>query len=390
MKTMYNFKKKKRRKLNYFGIDRTTLNGITVKNINTKVLLSAIDSYDRNTIRLEYITAETPLQINKDNYIKSIFINFNGAVVNTKYTRIGFSGSYTVDTKLQLQINSNSYNLKPLTIEEYRQRVTDIFTDIEYIFGVEYDYSSAVFTKIELNKTFTIEKEFKSYKTALNLLYSNIPPNRFSSNELKLATWSSINSSQNTISTETMQVKSKRRTLKTYDKVKQLIDVLGQNNIDEKLLELNHKVMRFEYTITDKDILKKYLTTNAVFDEHITDKALKTLFDELIEKDILNPYYKWRKQNTQNLIDLINDCKAVSQHWRLELIRRCRAYDNLHNIPLLVDVNDLKGALLVTEKSTRTAIIKLNKFKALISREREFNRTGNTALLTEVINKLKS
>jgi|GEM_PF-3932932 hypothetical protein len=387
---MYNFKKKKRRKLNYFGIDRTTLNGITVKNINTKVLLSAIDSYDRNTIRLEYTTAETPLQINKDNYIKSIFINFNGAVVNTKYTRIGFSGSYTVDTKLQLQINSNSYNLKPLTIEEYRQRVTNIFTDIEYIFGVEYDYSSAVFTKIELNKTFTIEKEFKSYKTALNLLYSNIPPNRFSSNELKLATWSSINSSQNIISTETKQVKSKRRTLKTYDKVKQLIDVLGQNNIDEKLLELNHKVMRFEYTITDKDILKKYLTTNAVFDEHITDKALKTLFNEFIEKDILNPYYKWREQNTQNLIDLINDCKAVSQHWRLELIRRCRAYDNLHNIPLLVDVNDLKGALLVTEKSTRTAIIKLNKFKALISREREFNRTGNTALLTEVINKLKS
>lgn len=387
---MYNFKKKKRRKLNYFGIDRTTLNGITVKNINTKVLLSAIDYYDRNTINLEYTTAKTPLQINKDNYIKSIFINFNGAVVNTKYTRIGFSGSYTVDTKLQLQINSNSYNLKPLTIEEYRQRVTDIFTDIEYIFGVEYDYSSAVFTKIELNKTFTIEKEFKSYKTALNLLYSNIPPNRFSSNELKLATWSSINSSQNTISTETMQVKSKRRTLKTYDKVKQLIDVLGQNNIDEKLLELNHKVMRFEYTITDKDILKKYLTTNAAFDEHITDKALKTLFNEFIEKDILNSYYKWREQNTQNLIDLINDCKAVSQHWRLELIRRCRAYDNLHNIPLLVDVNDLKGALLVTEKSTRTAIIKLNKFKALISREREFNRTGNTALLTEIINKLKS
>ena len=62
----------------------------------------------------------------------------------------------------------------------------------------------------------------------------------------------------------------------------------------------------------------------------------------------------------------------------------------MHNIPLLIDVNDLKGALLVTEKSTRTAIIKLNKFKALISREREFNRTGNTALLTEVINKLKS
>lgn len=387
---MYNFKKKKRRKLNYFGIDRTTLNGITVKNINTKVLLSAIDSYDRNTIRLEYTTAETPLQINKDNYIKSIFINFNGAFITTNYTRIGFSGSYTVDTKLQLQINSNSYNLKPLTIEEYRQRVTDIFTDIEYIFGVEYDYSSAVFTKIELNKTFTIEKEFKSYKTALNLLYSNIPPNRFSSNELKLASWSSINSSQNTISTETMQVKSKRRTLKTYDKVKQLIDVLGQNNIDEKLLELNHKVMRFEYTITDKDILKKYLATNAVFDEHITDKALKTLFNEFIEKDILNSYHKWREQNTQNLIDLINDCKAVSQHWRWELIRRCRAYDNLHNIPLLVDVNDLKGALLVTEKSTRTAIIKLNKFKALISREREFNRTGNTALLTEVINKLKS
>ncbi len=387
---MYNFKKKTRRKLNYFGIDRTTLNGITVKNINTKVLLSAIDSYDRNTINLEYTTAETPLQINKDNYIKSIFINFNGAVVNTKYTRIGFSGSYTVDTKLQLQINPNSYNLKPLTIEEYRQRVADIFTDIEYIFGIEYNYSSAVFTKIELNKTFTIEKEFKSYKTALNLLYSNIPPNRFSNNELKLAEWSSINSSQNTKNKETMQVKSKRRTLKTYDKVKQLIDVFGQNNIDKRLLELNHKVMRFEYTITDKEILKKYLTTNAVFDEHITDKALKTLFDEFIEKDILNPYYKWRKQNTQNLIDLINDCKAVSQHWRLELIRRCRAYDNLHNIPLLVDVNDLKGALLVTEKSTRTAIIKLNKFKALIGREREFNRTGNTALLTEVINKLKS
>lgn len=387
---MYNFKKKTRRKLNYFGIDRTTLNGITVKNINTKVLLSAIDSYDGNTLRLEYTTAETPLQINKDNYIKSIFINFNGAVVNTNYTRVGFSGSYAVDTKLQLQINPNSYNLKPLTVEEYRQRVTDIFTDIEYIFGIEYDYSSAVFTKIELNKTFTIEKEFKSYKTALNILYSNIPPNRFSNNELKLATWSSINSSQNTLSTETNQVKSKRRTLKTYDKVKQLIDVLGQNNIDERLLELNHKVMRFEYTITDKEILKKYLTTNAVFDEHITNNALRTLFDELIEKDILNPYYKWRKQNTQNLIDLINDCKAVSQHWRLELIRRCRAYDNLHNIPLLVDVNDLKGALLVTEKSTRTAIIKLNKFKALIGREREFNRTGNTALLTEVINKLKS
>ena len=387
---MYNFKKKTRRKLNYFGIDRTILNGITVKNINTKVLLSAIDYYDRNTISLEYTTAETPLQISKDNYIKSISINFNGAVVNTNYTRIGFSGSYIVDTKLQLQINPNSYNLKPLTVEEYRQRVTDIFTDIEYIFGIEYDYSGAVFTKIELNKTFTIEKEFKSYKTALNLLYSNIPANRFSNDELKLAEWSSISSSQNTKNKETMQVKSKRRTLKTYDKIKQLIDVLGQNNIDERLLELNHKVMRFEYTITDKEILKKHLTTNAVFDEHITDKALKTLFDEFIEKDILNPYYKWRKQNTQNLIDLINDCKAVSQHWRLELIRRCRAYDNLHNIPLLVDVNDLKGALLVTEKSTRTAIIKLNKFKALIGREREFNRTGNTALLTEVINKLKS
>ncbi len=386
---MRKFISRKDRIFNYFGIDRTILKGITIENIDTKVLLQAIE-YFRGTkvVRIEYTKAETSIQIHNDYYIKSVHINYNGAVIKTSYSMQGFSSVYTVNTILQLQIEPTGYNLKPLTIEEYRQRVIEVFKDMEDIFGIKYNYTSAVFATIELNKTFTIDNDFNKYAAALNLLYSNIPAHRFNSNELKLAIWSSINSRENLKSWENIFVKSSRRILKTYDKAKQLLDTLGAI-VNEKLLSLNHKVMRVEYTITDNNILQNHLNTTSVFDDRVTDTALRTLFNSFIDKDLLKPYYKWREQNTQELIDLINHCKAINQQWRLELIRYCRAYDNAHNIPLLFDVNDLRVALLATEKSKRTATVKLNKFKSLLAKEREFNKFNNTSLLKELINKLK-
>lgn len=386
---MRKFISRKDRIFNYFGIDRTTLKGITIESINTKVLLQAIE-YFRGTkvVRIEYTKAETPIQIHNDYYIKSVHINYDGAVIKTSYSMQTFSGVHTVNTTLQLQIEPTGYNLKPLTIEEYRQRVIEVFKDIEDIFGIKYNYTSAVFATIEVNKTFTIDNDFNKYATALNLLYSNIPAHRFNINELKLAIWASVNTRENLKHWENIFVKSSRRILKTYDKAKQLLDTLG-DNVDKKLLYLNHKVMRVEYTITDKNILQNHLNTTSVFDDKVTDTALRTLFNSFIDKDLLKPYYKWREQNTQDLIDLINHCKAINQQWRLELIRYWRAYDNAHNIPLLFDVNDLRVALLATEKNKRTATVKLNKFKSLLAKEREFNKFNNTSLLKEIIYKLK-
>lgn len=371
-----------KKNFNYVGIDKSVIENIRIKNIDENKFREATKSYDDSIIKVSY-TKDKTLYSLKDINIKSITINIYGAKVVTKCLENGTKAEFTkAITESDIQINPLGFNIKPLKVSEYLKRLDEIFISINNIFGIEYDYSDASFKKLEINKTFTINNDFNKYKRCVDLLISNIPPNRFSNtDELKIAQWDCIKDKRKT--SETILLKSKRRQLKIYDKVKQLIDISRKNKelktVVDEIEYLNHKVMRVEYTLKNLGLVTD-----------MSDKKIIELFNYNFKADILDSYKIWRKSNKTVLIDLINRCKTKSRYWKNELIRKCKTYEYNHRIPLLFDVEDLKEALYITEGSKRKAQRKLSQIKTIIKKDKTFNLMGNTAKLNEIFKKIQA
>lgn len=366
---------------NYFGIDKSVLGDIYITSIDEEKLKKAVDSYDSSVIKLDYTKDKTLYSLD-DRYIRSIYINMYGAKITTKCT------SKENDTELiqsiskaDIHINPIGFNIKPLSISEYQERLKQVFDNVKDIVGIEYNYSSAVFKKLEINKTFTIDSDFSKYKRCIDLLVNNIPTCRFSNTgELKVAQWECVKDKHKTF--ETLLLKSKRRQLKIYDKVKQLIDISRTDDqlkaVVNTIQHLNHKVMRVEYTLQDLGFVKD-----------MTDKQIAKLFKDNFNADILHPYKEWREINKTTLISLVNSCKRVDRYWKVEFVRRCKAYEHNHRIPLLFDVEDLKEVLYITEGSTRKAQDKLSQIKTIIRKDKSYNLVGNSSKLNELLKKIQ-
>lgn len=228
-----------------------------------------------------------------------------------------------------------------------------------------------------------MNEPYEKYRNSILLLIKNVPPERYgnhggNSNYVKYATWHEVDLQSNTDNLETALVKNSSVELKIYNKSKQLED-LGVEEVYDK------SVMRVEYTIKDRRIL------DTAFGDHLvtslTDASIEKLFSKYFERDIVTPFYNWKRMNHSQLVEVTQKHKKQYGKWVEPFLRDCRKYEQTHALPILFDLEDMKNVFQELEpKSGRNAMKKYLRFKDRAIYEDDL--IGNTRRTEEIIDKV--
>lgn len=327
---------------------------------------------------VEYDNNSPILLSNGNRLSKLIIIDKKIGKLCVKFRKNNLNGNYFLDCSLELSVN-DYHNLQNLTADEYRGRITNVFTYLEEEYGIYTNFESIKVKKLEINATFYLKEPFTNYKKAILLLAKNVSPKRYGrDNKLKLATWHEVTNTTEEL--ETILVKNKSIEFKIYNKGKHLLD-------NKQCSDCKNNIMRIEYTIKDKRILDRAFGDNLVI--NLDDTKINQLFEKYFNRDVIEPYRRWRRVNYNNLLGLVKKHKQANPtKWVSYFLRECRQFESENGLPLLFDVYDLKPIFRALEpKGSRNHNKKFDRFLRQAIYENDL--FGNTGRVEEVINKVK-
>lgn len=367
------------------GIDRSVLYDFFIKKVDTEKIEKAISKCKDNKktyVKIVY-DKHSPIKLSdgrgvgtlliKDQYIGRLIIRFEKNNLN---------GREYVNCSLELMVSEGCNNLQNLNTKEYQDRIIDVFDRLHSEYGVLADYRSIRMKKLEINATFYLDEPYEKYTQAILMLMRNVPPKRYSSNKnnntVKFATWYEANIEASETKLETALAKNSSTEFKIYNKGKHLKDIGVLEHTDRD-------IMRIEYTIKDKRILKNAFGNNLV--RNLTDEKVNKLFKKYFNRDVVTRYYQWAAENHQQLVELTKKHRDKYQKWTSTFFRECRQYEATHGLPILFDINDMEKVFRELEsKSGRNASKKFRKFKAQAIYESDL--IGNTRRIREIISKV--
>ena len=360
------------------GVDRSVVYNFTLISIDSdyiKKFSNVRMTIDPNSpVELKDGTRIGKLVI-KDKYLGKLVVQFE---------KSNFKSTYYINTSLELMVSGDNNNLQNLTTGEYQNRIIDVFDYLKEVYSIEVDYSSLRVKKLELNATFILDEEYEKYRQPILLMIRNVPPKRYGNNKnndaVKYATWYEADQKMKTNKLETALVKNSSVQLKIYNKSKHLKDI----GVLDK--DFPKDIMRVEYTITDKRILKNAFGDDLV--SSLSDSKINTLFKKYFNRDIVARYADWHKNNTVELVELVKHHREINpQRWTYNFIRDIRQYSETHGMPILFDIYDLQKVFRILEPSKgRNAAKKFKKF--LNNAEYEGDLIGNTKRLQEIMSKV--
>ena len=361
------------------GIDRSVLYDFIIRYIDGKRFERKINFNKKNNYfcMVEYDDS-SPIVLSNGNRLKKlIIIDKKIGILCAKFRKNNLNGNYFLDCSLELSVD-DYHNLQNLTADEYRGRIINVFTYLEEEYGIYTNFESIKVKKLEINATFYLNKAFTDYKKAILLLGKNVSPKRYGKdNKLKLATWQEVTNYKEEL--ETILIKNSSIEFKIYNKGKHLLD-------NKQVTECNNNIMRIEYTIKDKRILDRVFDDNLVI--NLNDTKINKLFEKYFNRDIVEPYRRWRRANYNNLIRLVTKHKQNNPtKWVNYFLRECRQFEAENGLPLLFDLYDLKPIFRELEpKGSRNHNKKFNRFLGQAIYENDL--IGNTERVEEVINKV--
>lgn len=369
------------------GIDRSVLYDFGVIKVDTEKLKKNLDNNDsgRSYTNIVY-DDHSPIQLANGKRIGKLIIKDSRiGKLKVSFERSNLSKKQYVNCSLEITVSDGSNNLQNLDTLSYQKRILDVFQDLEERYGVTIDYSTISVKRLEINATFFLKESYDKYKQPLLLLIRNVPVTRYgkdrNSNSVKYATWHEANMKTNIDRLETILVKNKSVELKIYNKRKHLEDIGILDNP-------GRDIMRVEYTIKDRRILKHAFGDNLV--SSMTDEKITNLFKKYFNRDIVAPYYQWASKNHQQLLELTKKHRSQYQKWTSTFFRECRQYEAVHGLPILFDIDDMESVIneLEQKKTGRNRSHKFDKFKEQAVYEKDL--VGNTARVKEIIKKIES
>ncbi len=173
-------------------------------------------------------------------------------------------------------------------------------------------------------------------------------------------------------------VKNHSIELKIYNKTKWLRDN-GMGSDDSRDL------MRIEYTIKDARLLARYFGDNMV--SSLSDDKIRDVFTDYFTRDVIARYQVWYAANIKQLAELIDKHRKAEKHWVGYFLRECRQYAEVHGLPLLFSLEDVKSAMRKLEPCRGRNLT--NKYKRFLRQATyESDLSGNTRRMKEIFGKI--
>lgn len=367
------------------GIDRSVLCNFNVLEVDEKKFKNAAQNQFGEKVYSQIMyDDQSPIKLDDGRGVSKLVI---------KHSRIGkfmvsfeknnLSGREYIKSSLELMVSEDANNVQNLNSVEYQARISNVFKELDEKFGLKIDYSSIRIKKLEINATFFLNEAYEKYRLPILLLIRNVPVKRYGKNKennaVKYAAWYEANAKLGEEKLETALVKNSSIELKIYNKGKHLNDLGMIDALDKGL-------MRVEYTIKDRRILQNAFGDDLV--TSLTDQKINSLFRKYFNRDIVVPYQNWVCRNHKHLVNLTKKHRKLYQRWTSTFFRECRQYEELHGLPALFDIEDMKSVFRELEKkSARNSARKFAKFKDRAIFEADL--FGNTARVKEIISKIE-
>ena len=368
------------------GTDMSVLYNFTLQDVDSKKLKNLVtDPFQNSYVRVIY-SDDSPIQLPDGRRIQNLTIKDRdlGKFTVTFSTNNLTKKSY-INTALEMQIsNSSGNNLQNLNVQEYRNRIDEVFQILSEKYGITADYSSIKIKKLELNATFFLNDPYELYRKPILLLMRNVPAKKYgrskNNNAVKYKSWHEADQQTGQDNLETVQVENSAVKLKIYNKKKQLQD----QGMD--LSECDRDIMRVEYSFMDRRILESAFNGNSP--DNMTDENITELFQKYFTRDIESPYRQWKAHNREKLKELVIQHREQEQKWVPGFLRDCRQREAVSGLPTLFDLEDMREIFRELETGKgRNASRKYRKFKDQCIYEQEL--LGNTVRTREIIDKIK-
>ena len=291
------------------------------------------------------------------------------------------TGEFDIRATLEMTISSDGNNVQNLSAEEYRTRIREVFNYLHVQYGILADYESVRLRRLEINATFALNEPYERYRYPILMMMRNVPPKRFSSDKnevVKYATWAASDMAAQTDRLETALVKNSSIELKIYHKSKWLRDQ-GFESDDGRDL------MRVEYTLKDARLLERYFADNMV--SSLSDDQIRTMFQDYFKRDVIERFKSWHDENIRQLADMIEKHRKTEVHWVGYFLRECRQYAEIHGLPILFSLEDVKEAMRLLEPCGGKNLA--NKYKRFLRQAfYEKDLSGNTRRMKEIFGKI--
>lgn len=357
------------------GIDKSRLNNIFIKDIDDEKINQ--HRSENREIVLEY--GDTPVILQSGRCLRRLKLKDERIGLLSFQYKKRTDGKSRATCSLHLLATGNGNNLQNLTVQNYKKRVSEAFRLITREYGIVLDYSCAKIKSLEVNATFCLQEDFCRYEKAILMMIRNVPQvyKDKRSNSLKYHVWREATKNYDRL--ETVLAKNQSVELKIYNKMKQLKDTGAISNVAE------NNVMRIEYTFKNASTLKSRFGANDV--NALSDEALISMFKWYFNRDIIQPWEKWQKNNKHALCHIASKYMQSGTDWKQNFFRECRQYESTHGLPVLFDVCDMQPVFRLLDKS-KNANRKFQRFKKSARYEKDL--FGNTKRMQEVINKVMS
>ena len=351
------------------GIDRSILKNITITKANLELLRKrARDVGTINSPAYDIRISSGKPSVIKNHHISEIEIidKFFGKLT-AKIRRNHLTGQNCYYSEFQLSPFNDGNNLANLSADEYRLRIENVSAHFQDIYGLVLDFSKCRISALEINTTIKLRENFKAYEQVLGVFMALLPIKFYQGN--KIGMWSDIA----TGNIETFLVKNSSAELKIYDKTKHLADA--------HIIPLPNNYMRVEYRF------QRISGTALENFNNLTDKMLSEKFLKYFRRDIAEPYEHWKKQNEEELKQLLQ-VHMQKRDWVSGFSRDCRQQNATQRLPLLFDLSILKKCLNDIFKGDKNRARKVRAIMKKFTYEQDL--TGNALRASEIIEGVSS
>jgi hypothetical protein len=350
-------------------LDKVEIGGISILNFKNFEELLSKNVVEVSTSNVKHRTATgqefTRLNIDSDGVIDKMIA---GAKImgNKKIDYCNMSTSIK---------NTEIGNLACYTVSDYVEHFMAIQEHLTSRYGIEVDMSDMALKGIEINRTFKLENDFETYHRVLQLIMANLPS--YMRNQMDYRKVNNGSSEYQTYyATSKTTNKSKRYLLfKIYNKTKAI----------ENIILLTDSFMRVELKLVGAEKIKKALGTNRFAE--LTDKIINDYFDNQIQKMIVQPYQRWKKERDKYLVGLMEEQHANSCHWITNTLRILQDIEIRQKKPILLDIEELIPLIDEVIKSKKRNDVKRTFRHQAQQYEKAFCNNDNLKIL-EIITKL--
>ncbi len=238
-------------------------------------------------------------------------------------------------TTLQANVHGAAGNLIGLTVDELHEDIDKRLGACQELYGITLNKSAMTAKKIEIQKTFCLDDDYRLYRRPLNQIFYRLPKKSKLKNQFNFEEVIDATVNKHTYCAMSRQGKHSDNYIKlqVYNKGRQLEDELK--------MPLPKTVIRVEIVLIGASKIKSELGTNK-FDE-LTGELISNYYHQKIKYLIIDAWEKEDKARRKQLMKIIRELRGQnSKNWVSGTLRKVLNEEVVSGgIPAILDVEEI-------------------------------------------------